>query len=137
MEQLFLFSPPLTPYSLPNIKHDPYWDEITQEEEKTVGGQLPSSNTVGEQVQTYTQKVAPQQCHWLEKYWVERHRTKYYYWRYCWMVDRKIKRCYIGSVNSGIAKRKYADVAFAIEDGDLPEQIRLMIRSYGSNEKEA
>ncbi len=34
MEQLSLFSPLPTPYSLPAIKHDPYWDEITREPEE-------------------------------------------------------------------------------------------------------
>ncbi len=34
MEQLSLFSPLPTPYSLPAIKHDPYWDEIMREPEE-------------------------------------------------------------------------------------------------------
>lgn len=133
MKQLSLFPLLPTPCSLPAIKHDPYWDEITKEVDKTVGEQFQDTDTVGGQVQNNTQKVAPQQCHWLEKYWVERHNKKYYYWRYCWMEGRKIKRCYIGSINSGSAKRKYADVAFAIEDGESPEQIQIMVRSYGSD----
>lgn len=34
MQQLSLFSPLPTPYSLPAIKHDPYWDEITRESQE-------------------------------------------------------------------------------------------------------
>jgi len=118
--------------------YDPAWDlpfpEVPDNQYESVGGQVAGDTSayesVGGQVQTDTQKVAPQQCHWLEKYWVERHTKKYYYWRYCWMEKRKIKRCYIGSVNCNSAKRKYADIVWAIADGQLPHEIKQMIGGW-------
>lgn len=86
---------------------------------------------VGGQVTNRTQKVAPQHdTHWLEKYWVERSGNKYWYYRYCWMVGRKKNRCYIGSVDSIIAKRKKADVEVWISDGKSPQEIEKLIYSW-------
>ncbi|MEH2288309.1 hypothetical protein [Nostoc sp.] len=103
--------------------------------ELRVGAQVTSSTTVescvGAQVSCVTQKIAPQHdTHWLEKYWVKRSGNKYWYYRYCWMTKRKKNRCYIGSVDSIIAKRKKADVEIAIADGKLPSEIEKLIRGW-------
>lgn len=53
MKQLSLFSPLPTPYSLPAIKHDPYWDEITREPEEellmVVDEEEPPPTTISKQ----------------------------------------------------------------------------------------
>jgi len=86
---------------------------------------------VGAQVKLDTKKVAPEHItHWVEKYWVERSGNKYWYYRYCWMVGRKKKRCHLGSVDSIIAKRKKADIEVWISDGKLPIEIEKLIRGW-------
>ncbi|MEA5622508.1 DUF4102 domain-containing protein [Nostoc sp. UHCC 0251] len=103
-----------------------------------VGAQVTSSTLattveprVGGKVTLATQKVAPQHdTHWVEKYWVERSGNKYWYYRYCWMVGRKKKRLYLGSVDSILAKRKKADVEIAIANGKLPFEIEKLIRGW-------
>ncbi|OYD99860.1 hypothetical protein [Nostoc sp. 'Peltigera membranacea cyanobiont' 232] len=86
---------------------------------------------VGAQVSQVTQKVAPQHdTHWVEKYWVERPGNKYWYFRYCWMQGRKKNRCYLGGVDSNLARRKKADVEIAIADGKLPIEIKDLIRGW-------
>ncbi len=88
---------------------------------------------VGGQAILATKKVAHQHdTHWIERYWVERTGNKYWYYRYCWRVGRKKKRCYIGSVSSIIAKRKKADVEIWIRDGLAPVEIENLIRSWRS-----
>ncbi|MBD2609515.1 DUF4102 domain-containing protein [Scytonema hofmannii FACHB-248] len=129
----------------PEIKaiYDPYWDEITN----SVGGQISVDESpyksVGGQVITDTQKVAPQHdgklydrdtvdktTHWVEKYWVERVGQKYWYYRYCWMEGRKISRIYIGAVASKKAMKKKQAVEDAILDGQSPQEIKQLIRDF-------
>ncbi|MDZ7992037.1 MAG: DUF4102 domain-containing protein [Nostoc sp. EfeVER01] len=103
--------------------------------ELRVGAQVTSDTTVescvGAQVSHVTQKTAPQHdTHWVEKYWVERSGNKYWYFRYCWMQGRKKNRRYLGSVDSAIARSKKADVEIAISDGQSPQEIEELIRSW-------
>lgn len=138
MNQLTFFDlEAFTASPIPAPIYDPAWDEIetAPQNSHSVGGQIRESDfqykSVGEQVATDTLKSAPQHdTHWIERYWVERSGNKYWYFRYCWMVGRKIKRCYIGSVDSIIAKRKKADVEIAIADGKLPIEIEKLIRDW-------
>ncbi|MDZ8067767.1 MAG: DUF4102 domain-containing protein [Nostoc sp. DedQUE08] len=119
----------------PVYTYDPFWDELAPQNSHSVGGQISDSESpcksVGEQVVTDTQKSAPQHdTHWIEEYWVERCSIKYWYYRYCWMQGRKIHRLYLGSVNSAIARSKKADVELAISDGQSPQEIEELIRSW-------
>lgn len=133
--QLALFA--VAPTEQRTIVHDPYWDEIqiAPQNSHSVGGQIsdPESacKSVGEQVLSDTLKSAPQHdTHWVERYWVERSGNKYWYFRYCWMVGRKINRLYLGSVTSILAKRKKADIEVWIADGKLPIEIEQLIRGW-------
>ncbi|MFN6484020.1 MULTISPECIES: DUF4102 domain-containing protein [unclassified Nostoc] len=122
-----------TKVDAPVYVHDPFWDELTPQKSHSVGGQISDlespCKSVGEQVVTDTQKSAPQHdTHWVEKYWVERSGNRYWYFRYCWMVGRKINRLYLGSVNSTKSKRKKADVEIAISEGHSPQEIEELIR---------
>lgn len=137
---IFDFLPPVPDTPKITYVYDASWDEeIAPQQCKSVGGQvaadtctlLNNDSTVGGQVLNQTQqpaptvqlKIAPQHTHWLEQYDVTRCKKKYYYWRYCWMEGRKIKRQYIGSIHSGAAKEKYQEVKIAIGRGDSPTQI--------------
>lgn len=128
MEQLTLFDlTTVTEAKTSPRLADPYWDELDTPNALTQG------NCVGAQVNSDTQKVAPQhdnQIHWVEKYWVERAGNKYWYYRYCWMVGRKKNRRYLGSVTSAIAKNRKLEVENAITDGQSPTEIEQMIRSW-------
>ncbi|MEH1772446.1 MAG: DUF4102 domain-containing protein [Nostoc sp.] len=124
-----------TKQDTPAYVYDPFWDELTPKDSHSVGGQNSESESpcksVGEQVLTDTLKSAPQHdTHWIEEYWVERCSNKYWYYRYCWMQGRKIHRLYLGSVNSAIARSKKADVEIAISDGQSPQEIEELIRSW-------
>ncbi|MBD2415060.1 hypothetical protein FACHB389_15080 [Nostoc calcicola FACHB-389] len=105
---------------------------------ESVGGQVTSSTlnicTPHSREVTYTtEKSAPQHdTHWVEKYWVERSGNRYWYYRYCWMVGRKIHRRYLGSVDSQSARHKKSEVEIAIGDGQSPAEIEKMIRSWCS-----
>ncbi|MGV0102516.1 AP2/ERF domain-containing protein [Nostoc sp. DSM 114160] len=108
--------------------------------ELRVGAQVTSSTTVescvGAQVSHVTEKTAPQHdTHWVEKYWVERSGNKYWYYRYCWMQGRKKNRRYLGSVDSPKAKQKKTDVEIAISDGQSPQEIEELIRSWRSQKR--
>ncbi|MDZ7970311.1 MAG: DUF4102 domain-containing protein [Nostoc sp. DedSLP03] len=111
------------------------YEQAWGEWELRVGAQVTSDTTVescvGAQVSHITQKVAPQHdTHWVEKYWVERSGNKYWYFRYCWMQGRKKNRRYLGSVDSARARSKKADVEIAISDGQSPQEIEELIRSW-------
>ena len=115
---------------------DPFWDEITAPQQThSVGGKIRESDSpyksVGEQVKGDTLKSAPQHdTHWVEKYWVKRSGNKYWYFRYCWMVGRKINRIYLGSVDSIKAKKVKQAVEIAIADGKLPLAIKHLIKGW-------
>ena len=102
-----------------------------------VGEQVPNGtlinsveSRIGEQVTQTTKNFAPQHdvTHWVEKYWVERAGNKYWYYRYMWMSGRKINRVYIGSARSPQAQRKKQAVEDAIADGQLPLEIKQMLK---------
>jgi hypothetical protein len=109
------------------------WDEW----EIRVRGQVTNVATmntvetpVREQVNIDTRKTAPEHnTHWVEKYWVERRRNKYWYYRYCWMVGRKIHRRHIGSVDSPKAIVKKEHIEIAIADGYSPMEIQKLIHN--------
>lgn len=124
---LLPFSPsPHSPFPIP--QHDPYWDEIVREVVAADTKYAPKpDNCVREQVVNDTLKVAPEQIHWTEQYWVERNHKKYYYWRYCWMEGRKIRRCHIGSVRSHTALLKKEAVVRAIALGQSPQEIKQIV----------
>lgn len=126
--QLSLFPTSLFPTPIAAPEHDPYWDATVKEKVAldTTEAQKPD-NCVREQVNLDT--FAPEQIHWTEEYWVERNHTKYYYWRYCWMEGRKIRRCHIGSVRSLKALGKYEAVVEAIATGASPHQIKQLIKT--------
>ncbi|WP_414546077.1 DUF4102 domain-containing protein [Nostoc sp. CCY0012] len=133
-EQLTLFNFPATETIKPI--HDPYWDEIVLDEVIPDTISLSVEPRVGEQVTTDTKKSAPQhdtQNQWLEKYWVERSGSKYWYYRYMWMDGRKLHRVYIGSVNSPKAREKKSAVESAIADGQTPQEIQKLIRFWRNN----
>lgn len=114
--------------SIPIPQHDPYWDYIVREEVTADTSNAPKpDNCVREQVTSDTLKVAPEQIHWTEEYWVERNHKKYYYWRYCWMEGRKIRRCHIGSVRSHRALLKKEAVLGAIALGQSPQEIKQIV----------
>jgi hypothetical protein len=116
------------------------YEQAWAEWETLVGGQVSKAtfkdtaeSLVGEQVTTDTLKTAPQHdTHWVERYWVERSGNKYWYFRYCWMIGRKIHRCYLGSVRSQLAKQKKADIEVWIADGYSPMEIQKLIRQRNS-----
>lgn len=130
-----------TKQDIPVYVSDPFWDEVdTRQDSHSVGGQTLESDfqykSVGEQVATDTLKSAPQHdTHWIEEYWVERCSNKYWYYRYCWMQGRKIHRCYLGSVNSKLAKHKKADIEVWISDGQSPAEIQNLIQSWGESHR--
>ncbi len=98
---------------------------------ESVGGQVASSTlnicTPHSREVTYTtKKTAPQHdTHWVEKYWVERSGNRYWYYRYCWMVGRKIHRRYIGSVDSPKSRFKKEEVENAIADGQRRRRLKI------------
>ncbi|MEH1817302.1 MAG: hypothetical protein V7L09_33565 [Nostoc sp.] len=126
-----------------HLNRDDY-EQAWEQWELRVGAQVASDTAVttveprvGGKVTLATKKTAPQHdTHWLEKYWVKRSGNKYWYYRYCWMVGRKKNRCYIGSVDSIIAKRKRAEVEIAINDGQSPQEIEKLIHSWRGSPKQ-
>lgn len=127
-EQLTLFN--LAPVQVIRTVTDPYWDEIVNEVALATISP-PVKPLVGGQVISDTEKVAPQHdTHWIERYWVERSENKYWYYRYCWMIGRKIHRLYIGSVHSPKAQAKKELIEIAIADGETPLQIKQMLRGH-------
>ncbi|MEH2038454.1 hypothetical protein [Nostoc sp.] len=114
------------------------YEQAWEQWELRVGAQVASDTAVttveprvGGKVALATKKTAPQHdTHWVEKYWVERSGSKYWYFRYCWMVSRKKHRIYLGSVDSNLARQKKADVEIAISDGQSPQEIEKLIHSW-------
>ena len=78
-------------------------------------------NTVLEQVK----KSAPEHTQWLEEYKVIRYGKEHIYYRYCYMVQRKIHHVHIGggNVRSPIAQARKAAVESAIAFGESPSEI--------------
>ena len=88
------------------------------------------SPSVREQVIFNTQQVAPEHSHWLETYWVARGLKKHLYYRYCWMVGRKIFRCHIpgGHIHSSRSIACCQVVREAIALNYTPQAIQNIIR---------
>jgi hypothetical protein len=88
-------------------------------------------SSVGEQVLTDTEKTAHQHdtqiTHWVEKYWVARGNNKYWYYRYTWMEGRKLRRLYIGSVNSPQARHKVELIKEAIDSEKSPCEVKELL----------
>lgn len=135
-EQLSLFD--LQQFTAPPVIKsvtDDSWDE-TQTVTPTVLEQTkddckPDSNVL-EQATTNTNKSAPEQSHWVEKYTVIRYGKEHYYYRYLWMSGRKIHHIHIpgGNVKSQIAIGRKQEIERAISDGETPQAIEKLIRSW-------
>ena len=119
--------------------------EIAHQQITLVGEQTSFNDSpyksVGEQVNKDTLKVAHQHdgklydrntevTHWVEKYWVERVGNKYWYYRYTYLIGRKLHRHYIGSVKSNKAKLKKLAVEEAIADGQGLDEIIHLLKSW-------
>ncbi|MEH2316173.1 hypothetical protein [Nostoc sp.] len=65
---------------------------------------------------------------------MKRSANKYWYYRYCWMIGRKIHRIYLGSVDSIKAKKLKQAVEIAIANDRLPIELKHLIRGW-KNEK--
>ncbi|MEM9922515.1 MAG: DUF4102 domain-containing protein [Cyanobacteria bacterium P01_D01_bin.50] len=126
---LGIVSIPVTDAGLRSPQYDPYWDELLRDEQSTC-------ETVGEQVKEVTEKVAPQHDtdinHWVEKYWVKRGNNKYWYYRYMWMEGRKLRRKYLGSVNSARARKKKQVVDEYIRCEYTPQDIITLIDDFST-----
>lgn len=133
-EQLSLFD--LQQYTTPPViksVDDDSWDaadsaintvlEQTKESSK-------ADSTVLEQDKPNTNKTAPEQSHWVEKYTVTRYGTEHYYYRYLWMEGRKLHHVHIGggNVKSAIAIARKQQVEAAIKDGQTPTEIKKLIK---------
>lgn len=135
-EQLTLFD--LQQYTSPptiNSAYDDTWDAadsaINTVLEQTHDGSKHDS-TVLEQVRSNTNKSAPEQSHWVEKYTVTRYGTEHYYYRYLWMEGRKLHHIHIpgGNAKSAIALGRKSEVEAAILDGQRVTEIKKLIRSW-------
>ncbi|BCL34243.1 hypothetical protein [Nostoc sp. MS1] len=134
-EQLTLFD--LQQYTTPviNSAYDNAWykpDSVTNTVlEQTNDGCKPDCNVL-EQATTNTNKSAPEQSHWVEKYTVVRYGSEHYYYRYLWMEGRKLHHVHIpgGNVRSAIAIGRKEKVESAIADGETPQTIEKLIRSW-------
>jgi hypothetical protein len=117
------------PHAPTKPQYDPYWDELCWEEQSTC-------ESVGEQVATDTQKSAHQHeiqtNHFIEKYYVERGTNKYWYYRYTWMEGRKLRRRYMGSVDSARVKEKKRMVEEGIRDNLSPKQITTLLDHFST-----
>lgn len=108
-------------------QYDPYWDELFYEEQSTC-------KSVGEQVTSDTQKSAHQHeiqtNHWIETYYVQRGNNKYWYYRYTWMEGRKLRRKYVGSVNSARARKKKQVIEEYIRGDYTPNEIITALSNF-------
>ncbi|XHR80595.1 MAG: hypothetical protein ACFKPT_20335 [Gloeotrichia echinulata GP01] len=90
--------------------------------------------------QKVTEEFADEHTHWVQDYWVKRGNKKHHYYRYCWMVGRKKHCIHIGNTSLASAKEKKREVecamakpAAGIADGQSPDEIKKIIKSYNSN----
>lgn len=108
--------------------YDPYWDELLREEQSTC-------DFVREQVNKDTKKIAPEHektNHWVEKYWVKRGSSKYWYWRYIWMEGRKLRRRHLGSTSSPKVKNLKRIIEDMILEGSTPQEITNAIDYFAT-----
>ncbi|MGD1914111.1 MAG: DUF4102 domain-containing protein [Rivularia sp. (in: cyanobacteria)] len=126
---LGIVSIPVTDIEWRSPQYDSYWDELLRAEQSTC-------KSVGEQVKEVTEKIAPQHDteinHWVENYWVERGNNKYWYYRYMWMEGRKLRRKYLGSVNSARARGKKQMVEEYISGDYTPQEIITLINDFST-----
>lgn len=104
--------------------YDPAWDYTECATE--------SPKSVLEQVNSDTKISAPEQdSHWIEEYQPST-RKKYKYFRYCWMVGRKVFHKHIpgGNVNSPLAICRKDDIEYLIKDGCDSTSISQIIASW-------
>lgn len=118
---------------------DPSWDEnppiISQTQSgvyKDIPGDSDSTPSVLEQVNNDTSVVVPEHLQWVEIYYVRRGYKKHYYYRYCWMVRRKIRHIHIpgGCTTNKISTGYCQCVKDAIADKLPPLEIEKLIRSW-------
>lgn len=124
-EQLTLFD--LQQYTTPPViksVDDDSWDAADS-----------AINTVLEQDKPNTNKSAPEQSHWVEKYTVVRYGTEHYYYRYLWMEGRKLHHIHIpgGNWRSPIAIARKVEIETAIASGQSPVDIEKLIHSWRNN----
>lgn len=107
-----------------STSYDPTWDYTEQE--------LEPPNLVLEQVTSDTNKSAPEQhTHWIEEY-SPSNRKHLNYYRYCYMVGRKIKHVHIpgGNVNTPLVIYRKLDIEDLIAIGESPDNIVQAIKKY-------
>lgn len=93
-------------------------------------------STVLEQDKPNTNKSAPEQSHWVEKYTVIRYGTEHYYYRYLWMEGRKLHHVHIpgGNWRSPISLARKAEIESAIADGQSPADIEKLIHTWRNHD---
>ena len=104
--------------------YDPAWDYTDPE--------LESPKCVLEQVKLDTRKSAPElRTHWVEEY-SPSNRKNHKYYRYCWMVGRKINHIHIrgGNVNTPLVIYRKLDVEDLIASGETPDKIVETIKKH-------
>lgn len=102
--------------------YDPAWDYTD--------ATLQPTKTVLEQVTPDTNKFAPEQhTHWIEEY-SPSNRRKHKYYRYCWMVGRKIKHLHIrgGNTKTPLVIYRKLDIEDLILTGETPDKIVEIIK---------
>jgi hypothetical protein len=69
--------------------------------------------------------------HWVEPYWVQSNRKKFWYYRYVWMSGKKLYHHHIpgGNVKAQRAIARKLLVEDAIASGYTPEQIMKLVKS--------
>jgi len=133
------------PYNIPSLASPQLVDfeappkcerDLNRESVDTLANSIRTSD-VREQVTSITQQVAPEHCHWLETYWVARGNKRHLYYRYCWMVGRKISRCHIpgGHIHRSESLSCCHAVREAIASNCTPQEIQNMIRAIRNSEK--
>ncbi|QLE55658.1 hypothetical protein [Nostoc sp. TCL26-01] len=135
-EQLSLFD--LQQFTAPPVIKsvtDDSWDKpdsVTNTVLEQTKQSSKADSNVLEQATTNTNKSAPEQSHWVEKYTVIRYGKEHYYYRYLWMSGRKLHHRHIpgGSVKSQIAIGRKQQIERAIADGETPLAIEKLIRSW-------
>ncbi|MBD2435833.1 hypothetical protein [Nostoc sp. FACHB-110] len=138
-EQLTLFD--LQQFTTqPAIKssYDDSWDKpdsVTNTVLEQTNESSKADSTVLEQDKPNTNKSAPEQSHWVEKYTVTRYGTEHYYYRYLWMSGRKLHHVHIpgGNWRSPIAMARKAEIESAIADGQTPKDIEKLIHYWRRN----
>lgn len=117
-------SPPL-PFNYP----DPIGNHLIDVSSDTAAAGN-TDNSVREHVYSVTQQIAPEHSHWIEVYWVARGYKKHLYYRYCWMVGRKINRVHLpgGHIHKKESIACRQAVSDALASGLTPQDIKKLIQ---------